>query len=466
MRRIGAFFRDRLGLDTIFGFLKSHRVPPDHGTWRGWFYVFGMATLTAFLLQVLTGIALTSTYIPSPAAAYESIQYLTHDTRWGWLVRALHFYGASAMVVLVTAHMSRVFLSGAYKFPREMQWITGVVLLVFTLTMAWTGQLLRWNQDGVWTVMVGARFAERVPFIGDWLAVQVLGGDTIGGATLSRFFVIHAIVLPLLIVATVGVHLWMVLYNGISEWPKAGRKVDPTRYRAWFANLKKTVGIPYWPNVMSKELIASFVVVAIVFLLAVIFGPVPPGLPPDPTHLAVDPRPDWFVTWYYALIWVKPRGLEDLFMVYLPMAALLALLALPLVFKGGERAPSRRPWAIIVWVLAALFFGILTALGLRAPWVPAVETEPLTEQELGEVDPEVLRGAELFVERGCQYCHAVHGQGGQYGPDLTQVATRLSPEEMSVRIVMGIRDMPAYREILPTEELETLVHFLQALEGT
>jgi ubiquinol-cytochrome c reductase cytochrome b subunit len=378
-------------------------------------------------------------------------------------VRGMHFFGASAMVLLVGLHAARVFLTGSYKYPRELLWVSGVVLLVLTMAMAFTGQLLRWTQDSVWAVVVASYFAGRVPVIGPWFGQFLLGGDVVGGATLSRFFAFHVFLLPALIFALVGLHLYMVFHHGISEPPKAGRPVDPKTYRAWYQQLLERHGKPYWPDAAWKEVAGGAGVIVTVVLLAWIFGPPALGAPPDPTALARAPQPDWFLLWYYSLLAVKPRGLEDLTMVYAPLAIVLFLIVLPFIANRGERSPSQRPWAILSVAAVTIVLGTLIGLGYQAPWVPDFETQPLPPQVIGVTSGPVYEGAQLFHTAGCQYCHQVAGRGGRWGPDLTDVSKRIPAEEITVMIVRGTRDMPSYRDSLTLRELDSIVAFLQAM---
>jgi ubiquinol-cytochrome c reductase cytochrome b subunit len=343
-----------------------------------------------------------------------------------------------------------------------MNWITGALLLGLVLAMAGTGQLLRWDQDGIWTVVVWAKFAERVPLIGEPFARFILAGDTLGAPTLSRFFALHVLVFPALIFLLVGVHLYLVLHHGISEPPEAGRPVDPRTYRQDYDQLLER-GRPYWPYGLWREAVAGALVVVAVLLLALIFGPKGPAAPPDPTQVQVVPKPDWFYLWYYTLVWLKPPALETLTMVVLPLGVGVILFLLPLLRGRGERHPGRRPWAVLAVLATVLVFLVLTGFGFVPYWIPEFETAPLTAAELGEVEAPVLAGAGLFYERGCQYCHAVRDRGGAYGPALTDVAKRMSPEEIAVRIVVGIRNMPAYRDMLTPVELEAIVAFLRHL---
>ncbi len=467
LEAVAGWVYDRAGIGPIHEFIRNHRVPPEVGrTRKGWFYVFGQALVFVFILQVITGTALAMKYIPAPDHAWESLQYLNTEVLWGGFVRALHYFGASAMVVLVFVHMARVFLTGSYKFPREMNWITGVLLLVLTLAMAFTGQLLRWDHAGVATVEVAATIVGRFPLIGPQLMELVLAGQSLGGATLSRFFALHVIIFPLLMIGLIGYHVYLVLRNGISEPPKAGRPVKRSEYRAWYRRHKDEGGSLFFPDVAWRELVFVLLVYTIVFGLAIGFGPKGPGAPPDPTLIQEIPKPDWYFLWFYTLTWYKPPVIENLVLVWFPVLIFPLLMMVPLFFSEGERAPSRRPWALFLVGTVFILWATLTAFGLRPHWIPDFETEPMPESALVDAPPEAREGARLYYERGCQYCHVAGDRGGTYGPDLTRVLARLPPEQVVVRIIMGIGDMPAYQEILTSAETEAILSYLAWLNET
>src|ERR1700721_2800632 len=223
IQKVAECFYLRLQLGTPIREAAEHPVPRQTASW---FYVFGSAALTVFFLQLVTGILLALIYVPSAGEAWTSLQTLNHSIALGWFIRALHGWGSNFMVAIVLIHMVQVFLFGAYKFPRELTWIVGVFLLLVTLGMAFTGQVLRFDQDAYWGLGIGAWIASRVPVIGPWVVTLMLGGPIIAGATLSRFFALHVFVIPGLLIAFVGIHLLMVLKLGINEWPMPGRLVN------------------------------------------------------------------------------------------------------------------------------------------------------------------------------------------------------------------------------------------------
>ncbi|WP_431210307.1 cytochrome b [Puia sp. P3] len=233
IKKIAEWLEDRTGIGDAIRRLAKHPVPPG----SKWAYVFGSATLFCLVLQVITGVALSLMYQPSSSDAYRSLQFITDEARFGRLLRGIHYFGASGMIVMVGAHMIRVYIMAAYKYPREMTWVTGVFLFILTVAMGFTGQLLRWDSNGVWSSVVAAEQLGRIPLIGRPAARLLLGGDTLGSHSLSRFFAYHVFIVPAFIFLLVGFHLFLVLRNGISEPPKAERPVDKRTYRQWYKDM-------------------------------------------------------------------------------------------------------------------------------------------------------------------------------------------------------------------------------------
>src|ERR1700678_828031 len=272
--KIGEWFDHRLQLAAPIREAAGHPVPRSTASW---FYVLGSAALTVFLLQIVTGILLALIYVPSAGEAWSSLQVLNHDVTLGWYIRALHGWGSDFMVAIVLIHMVQVFLFGAYKFPRELTWIVGVLLLLVTLGMAFTGQVLRFDQDAYWGLGIGASIASRVPGIGPWAVNLMLGGPIIAGATLSRFFALHVFVIPGLLIAFVSLHLLMVLKLGINEWPMPGRVVRRATYEAEYHALTKEDGEPFLPYAIWKDMFFAAFIILAVAACAYYFGPFGPG---------------------------------------------------------------------------------------------------------------------------------------------------------------------------------------------
>jgi len=214
MKNILSWLDERLGLTTIYTTVLDRKVPKVN-----WWFTLGSASLFIFFMQMITGIFLTVYYVPSPNYAYDSIQYIMNDVAYGWLIRGIHHWGASFMVVSVFLHLLRVFFFASYKYPRELTWVTGVFLFLCTLGMGFTGYLLPWNQKAYWATTVGTQIVGTVPFIGDFLLKVLRGGSELSAVTLARFFSVHIWWIPALLTGLITIHLYLVIRLGISNLP-------------------------------------------------------------------------------------------------------------------------------------------------------------------------------------------------------------------------------------------------------
>jgi ubiquinol-cytochrome c reductase cytochrome b subunit len=460
---IGQWFDHRLQLAAPIRDAVEHPVPRKSASW---FYVFGSAALTVFALQLVTGILLALIYVPSAAEAWNSLQALNHDVTLGWFIRALHGWGSNFMVAIVLIHMAQVFLFGAYKFPRELTWIIGVFLLLMTLGMAFTGQVLRFDQDAYWGLGIGASIASRVPFAGSAIVKLMLGGPIIGGATLSRFFALHAFVIPGSLIGFVSLHVLMVLTLGINEWPMPGRLVKRATYEAEYHEMTKTDGEPFFPYAVWKDLFfAAFILLAIT-ACAVYFGPFGPTGRPDPTIIQTVPKPDYFFLWLYAFLSLLPPSLETPAVLIGPVLVIIALLLLPFLSGEGEKSWRRRPVAVLSVLLIAIVLGTFTRMAEFAPWSPHMNAwsgDPVPQRMILRTTALERQGALVFQVKQCRNCHALGGSGGDRGPALDTVAVRLTQDQLIRQVIQGGGNMPTYGKNLSPPETTALVAFLQTL---
>ena len=461
LSKIWNWIDDRGGFSELAKPLTTHLVPPD-ATWN---YVWGSATLFCLVIQVVTGVALSFMYQPSAQVAYESLQYIQNQAFLGSFIRGLHNWGASGMMLLMGLHMIRVYLNAAYKYPREMSWISGIILLAVTIVMAFTGQLLRWDNNGVWSAIVAAEQMGRIPFIGNWIAYFLLGGTNIGGETLSRFFAMHVFLFPAIIFMVVGYHLYLVFRNGISEPPKPGRLVDPKTYRKWYEDMLAKKGVPFFPDAIWRDAVFSALVFIIIVSLAWFIGAPALTSKPDLTNVNVNPSPDWYFSWIFALFALMPRQIESYVIAFGPLIGGALIFALPFISNKGERSPLKRPWAIAGVIFVILSISSLWYMGYKEPWSPHFDAKPLpTTKTVGEFTASEKKGVELFNTVGCLYCHKINGHGGIRGPELTNVQKRLTEDQIIIRIVNGAENMPAYGGSLTKEELQDIVDYLMTNE--
>jgi ubiquinol-cytochrome c reductase cytochrome b subunit len=465
---VGNWFDARLKMRETLLPMMRHPIPREVAGPMGWWYVFGSASLTLLLVQILTGIGLALVYVPAADKAYDSLLYLDYEVTLGWFLRALHYYAGSGMVVLVLAHMTQVFLHGAYKYPRELTWVVGVVLLLCTLGMFFTGQVLRWDPDAYWGLAVGGSMAGRVPIVGPWVVRMLLGGAVIGGDSLSRFFALHVFVIPGALLFFLVVHLWLVLKCGVSTPPVPGQGVDPKTYDEGYEKQLQS-GVPFLGEAMIKDALFSCLAVIAVVVLAAVLGSKGPTGPPDPTLAGANPRPEWPFLWLFALLSLSPPAAETLIILVFPIVLIVVLFLVPFVSNRGERAPSRRPVAVLAVIVIYTTLGVLTYQGVTSSWSPKMTAwsgDPIPESMVRNSTPLRLQGAALFQNKTCRNCHALEGVGGQRGPDLTAVGTRLTRDQLIDQVSNGTPgggNMPAYGQQISPAEMTALVAFLEDL---
>jgi ubiquinol-cytochrome c reductase cytochrome b subunit len=369
-------------------------------------YVFGSSALIIFLLQVVTGIWQLFYYVPILGHGYNSLNYLRTEVPFGWLIHGLHFWGATAMVVLVMLHMSQVFLWGAYKRPHELQWISGVFLFFLTMAMSLTGGALPWDKRSYWLVEVASSAAGTVPVVGDFIKRIMLGGGVIGQLTLSRFFILHAAILS-------GALLILAVFHLV-----ALRKVGNAG--PWDDKKRAEKG-PFWPDQVFKDgLAASLIILLLVGLSA--FLPPPFAGMADPLDASYIPKPEWNFLFFYQLLKFFPGRLEVIATVGIPAIGALVLLLIPFADRAPERSPLRRPVAMAGWLAAVVMFVAFTLAGAYSKpegmEAAAAATAAAPAAPAGPSAGEKA-GKELFQSLGCVACHRIDGAGGSIGPDLS-----------------------------------------------
>ena len=341
--------QDRIDIKGAGRFLMTNlRNPiPKHANFL---YTFGSIALFIFALQAITGLLMLVYYKPTVKEAYASVQFIHEAVPFGWLIRQIHVWGANIMVFVVFVHMVKTYFYGAYKKPREITWMFGVVLLGIVMGFGFTGYLLPWDQLAFWATTVGTEAPGSMPVVGPMITELMRGQADVGQATLGRFFVLHILVLPALFIGAVGIHLFLIRYFGTS--PLSGTdKPEPTK-----AEIGQDGGKPFWPNHVIKEGIASYIVLGVILTLAVYY-PLMPGPPADPLSTPDGIKPEWYFLPMFQLLKYLPEPIA----VGLPGLAGLIILLVPFLDRSPERHPSRRP--VAVW-LGIGFLAITLTLAL------------------------------------------------------------------------------------------------------
>ena len=344
--KVFAFIDERVGLKLLAAKMLNESVPGG----SRWAYVFGSILLFIFIMQAVTGGLLMFYYVPSADHAYASTQYIIHDVDYGWFLLSYHFWGSSAMVLCVFAHMSQVFLWGAYKKPRELIWVVGLALFGLVMGFGFTGYLLPWDQRAYWATTVGVEIMDKMPVLGDFLARFLKGGPIPGQMTLSRFFVIHVMVLPAALIGLAGLHLFLFRCAG----PAGPFRGTPTELKA------KTDY--FFPRQVWKDMVGMAVVFACISAMA-FWEPVVllEEATPDPGDY--HPEPEWYFLFIFQHLRLRMFSGEFgqfLASIGLPGALGVMLLLLPFFDRSPERNIFKRPLALIGWVVLTASILIFT----------------------------------------------------------------------------------------------------------
>lgn len=415
----------------------------------GWPHVLGSILLFLFVLQFITGILLSLVYAPSPLSAYQSVQYISYELPGGDWLRALHYWGASLILVVLGLHMARTFLYAAYRKPRELTWIAGVLLLLCTLGFAQSGFLLPWDQKAFWGTQVTIEILRTVPIVGSLLAHLIRGGAQVGALTLSRFFTIHSIVLPLVTLLLILAHLSFVRRYGITP-PWSGVDEKPPKE------------IPFYPFQMAKDATAVFLILVLLFVFAALL-PAPLGAPADPLETTFIPRPDWYFLFLFESLKYFPGKTEVIGTFMLPSAAILLLFLLPFIDKNPSRRLRDRPIALTMLFASIALWSYLT--------YAAVQDEPPRGviQARGIIPPQSERikrpsevGGLYVLKQRCFECHSMTVLGPK--PDLQTLARRNFPTGDNW-IKDHFQKQSATEVILDPKEVEEILSVLRLVTG-
>jgi ubiquinol-cytochrome c reductase cytochrome b subunit len=450
------FWETQTGWSRLKQFLFLEPLPGG----SRWAAAFGSLLLCSFVVQVVTGILLAMNYAPSAETAWPSVKYIQDEVPLGGFIRALHHWGSSVMVVLLLIHMIQVFVWGAYKKPRQLTWMVGVLLLFCTLGLAFTGYLLPWDQKAYWATKVGLGIVSTTPGIGDDLRTLMQGGPQIGNLTLTRFSALHTLVLPGLLIGLVVVHLYLFRLHGVTPpWWESEKQ------------LKKEEE-PFWPKQALKDSVLALLLLVGLGAWAY-YWPAPLEAQADPSQ-PYDARPEWYFMFLFQLLRYFHGPYEVVGTFVLPTLFFLILLFWPFLDRSPHRDPRRRPIAIgllgigTVGLVGLTIFATATDVRMKEP-AQAVAKAPPAEPATSIQRADVAR----VYQTNCAACHGVDGSARQTRatmptiPDFTSLAWQMSQTELEIahRIQDGHEPlMPAYRDKLAQKEILALTIYVRAFQ--
>ncbi len=348
---------DRFGAGSLEVFLHSKTVPIHRHTF---WYFFGGMTLFLFFIQILTGTLLLLYYRPTPNDAYESVEYVVTQVRFGWLIRSIHSWAANLMIFTAFVHMFSVYFMKAYRKPRELTWVTGILLLFLSMGFGFTGYLLPWNTVSYFATQVGTEMAGAVPIVGRWMLTFLRGGEEVTGATLTRFFGFHVAVLPVLTIMMIALHLLLIQRLGLSVPPGVERAITEGR--------EETRSMPFFPNFLLRDIIGWYVALGVLGALAAIF---PWGLGDKADPFAPAPagiRPEWYFLFMFQSLKMLPAKVlfvdgELVGLFAMNLAALVWVIVPFLDYRAGFSRVTRFFTGLGVFAIG--FMAMMTWLALQ-----------------------------------------------------------------------------------------------------
>lgn len=449
--RLKEFLESRGGLVTAWRHFADEPAPIR----KAWLYTLGSAALLAFAVQLATGLLLALSYAPTPDHAHESVRAIETKLMGGSLVRGLHHWGASAMVLLVALHLARTFWFGAYKKPRELNWLVGVILLILVLGFGFTGYLLPWDQKAYWATVVGTKTGGALPVVGAASEKLLAGGASVGAYTLTRFYTLHVVLLPLLTIFLIGIHL-LLLRKHTHAGPTHGP--DPRE--------------PFFPYQFARDALVGLLLVGALFWLAA-RHPAPLERIADPSDTSYSPRPEWYFLPLFQLLKLFKGPLEPIGTAVLPGLAVGLLALLPWLDRGPERRASRRKVVLTCGCIGGAVVVALLALG-AADNPRGLSVSALGPNAEPPPDPHLLGGAVAYEKRGCATCHGADGKGGAvdvlgFGLVGRKFSLGASEEKLTAHVKEKSPPLPpppagAEGENDPDKDIPSLVVYAQALQ--
>jgi len=457
-KRAGGFLRaarGRVGWEEEIRPFLYKDLPPK----TGWAATLGSLCVVLFVTMFVSGVFLAMYYNPSPDKAYQAIDYIMNDLPWGWLLRGIHHWGASAMVIAVFLHMMSNFFSGTYKAPREVTWISGVVMFLIVLGLGFTGYLLPWDLKAYWATTVSTNIPKDLPLVGGFISRLMLGGTSISGATLTRFYAVHAMLLPAVLVGFIGFHIYLVRVHGIS-----GEMAEEGNAEGAEKPVKASRPYRFYPEHAWRSSLVFIAVLMILVGLSV-YGHIPREQVAGTLVEDYLPRPEWYYMWLFQLLTLFPGKYEAVGSLLVPFLGVALLFAVPFITRRSGTGVRNRPLPLAIGVTAIVGVGYLTLMGFAGA-KPYGQTILVPDRALSLSEQ---RGLYLYADRQCSYCHQINGTGGhRVGPDLTNEVAKHRSLDYLKRYIKNPLDMnstsvmPKYD--LPDGDLAALADFILSLD--